>query len=56
MYDYHSKEIKSKVLRKFSEWIFKSSKSVSIQLLIYNNERDLKLDKNIDDLSIILIG
>ena len=47
MLDFHSKEIKSKVLSRFMESIHKSIKYVSDLLLIYKIEMGSKLDKKL---------
>ena len=44
MLDFHSKEIKSKVLNRFNESINKSTVDLSISLLNYETEVGSKLD------------
>ena len=56
MWDFHSKEIKSKVFSRFTDWMYKSTKYVSILWLIHKIEISSKLYENVDDLFIILIG
>ena len=49
MLDFHSKEIKLKVLSRFMKWIYKSIGELTILSFIYKI-------RNIDDLSIFLIA
>ena len=55
MLDFYS-EIKSKVFRWFTEWIYKSSADLSISLFIYKIAVSSKLDKKYDDLFMIQMG
>ena len=43
-------------MSRFTEWNRKSTKYVFILSFIYKSEIGWKLDKQVDDLSIILIG
>ena len=56
MLDFHPKEIKSNVLSRFTEWIYISTEDLSSSALIYKIEIDSKLDKRVDDLSLMLTG
>ena len=44
MLDFHSKEIKSNVLRRFREWIDKSTEGLFIECFIYKIEVGSNLD------------
>ena len=56
MLDFHSNEIKSNLLSRFTELLYKSSEYLYISLLMYKIEVGSELVKIVEDLSMILIG
>ena len=55
MLDFHTKEMKSKVLSRFTEWIYKSTTDLHIFYLVRKIKVGTKLYKKGNDLSKIKI-